>query len=325
LFGIFRFVLATFVLLNHVGILFWGVNPGPVAVIGFYIISGYVISYILDYRIKGKILKSFYAERFFRIYPQFLFHLIVSVMFILLTGHTIGMTETLPDWKSIATNLFLFPLQFKAFSGYLYSILYVPTSWSLSLEISFYLVAPIILKFRFLDLVAATSFGIFALAIFDFLPPSAHAYSYATIFGTLHFFILGTWLQRKQTKKIGIWVGAMILTSLAITFWGSWRPPHLDEVIIGGLFGILIIKFLAGYKNQHFKPIDDFLGRLSYPVFLNHFLFIWTFEWLDFPVQAFNIQIAILTMSWIFAWIAYRLVETPIDGFRRSLRFTGKV
>ena len=324
MFGIFRFLLATLVVINHIGILFWGVNPGPVAVIGFYIISGYVISYILDYRIKGNIFKSFYAERFFRIYPQFFFHLIVSVIFILLTGHTIGMTETLPDVKSILANLLLFPLQFKAFSSYLYSILYVPTSWSLSLEVSFYLVAPFILKSRFLDGVAAISFTIFLLAILGFLPPSEHAYSYATIFGTLHFFILGAWLQRNQTRKIVLWVAAMILSVLATTVWASWRPPHVDEVIIGGLFGILIIKYLANYKNRHLRSIDDFFGRLSYPVFLNHFVFIWSFEWLGFQVQTINIQIAILIMSWAFAWVAYRLVERPLDGFRRSLRFEGK-
>lgn len=320
MFGIFRFFLATLVVLNHVGVKSHGVNPGPIGVIGFYIISGYVVSYILDYRIHGKILKSFYLERFFRIYPQFLFHLAVSIIFILLTGHTMGMTETPPGIKSIGANLLLFPLQFKAFSSYLFSILYVPTSWSLSLEVSFYLVAPFIIKRWFLDIIAGISFLIFLLAVLKVLPPSAHAYSYATIFGTLHFFILGTWLQRGQMRKVWGWILAMLLSILAVTIWASFNPPHVQEVFIGGLLGILIIKGLANYKNKRLKHVDDFLGRLSYPVFLNHFLFIWSFEWLGVPVQILNSQFAIVILSWLFGWVAYRVVERPLDNFRRSLR-----
>ena len=320
MFGILRFFLASLVVLSHAGVVYGHFNPGPMAVVVFYIISGYVVSYLIDKRIHGVILKSFYAERFFRIYPQFYFHLALSVAFILGTAHISRYSEVRPDAQSIFINLTLLPLQAKAFFGYLTGLLYVPTSWSLSLEASVYVLAPFLLRSRTLDVAAWLSFGIFVLAVLGKLPMQPHTFSYATIFGTLHFFIVGTWLQRRQFQKIGLWVGLMLLAGALAAVFASWRSPHVAEVFVGGVLGIAIVAALKDVEASRLKRLDAFLGRISYPVFLNHFLIIWSFELLGWEVKAVAGQAAILGISWVFGGIAYHVVERPLDAFRRSLR-----
>jgi len=312
--------LASLVVLTHAGFVLGSVRPGPTAVIGFYIISGYVVSFLLDRKVKGSFLKAFYAERFFRIYPQFLFHLVVALTFIVVTGHVSRFTEIRPNIGSILANLTLFPLQARAFSDYLAGATYVPTSWSLALEASFYVMAPFLLRSRLFDFVAGASLLLFMLALLGKTPPQPHTYSYATIFGTLHFFAVGAWLQRRQFKKVGLWAVAMVGIAVLVTLFASWRPPHVQEVIIGGLAGLAIIAVLSKYRGGRFQRIDDFMGRISYPVFLNHFIFIWLFEELGWGLSTVENRTAILVCSWVFGVVAFYIVERPLDAYRRSLR-----
>lgn len=320
MFGAFRFFLASLVVINHAGVVYGGVNPGPIAVVGFYIISGFVISYLIDHRISAGLFKAFYSERFFRIYPQFLFHLILAVVLVSATAHVSQFSEVRPGLQSMALNLTLFPLQFRAFSDYITGSLYVPVSWSLSLEASFYLAAPLLMRSRLLDIAAAASFSIFLLAVLGLLAEQPHTFSYATIFGTLHFFAVGAWLQRGQLAKVRLWGVAMIIVAILITFLASWRPPHVQEVILGGILGIVVISYLRGVKPGKFEGIDTFLGRISYPVFLNHFLFIWAFELAGWDEKTPVTQTSILLCSWLFGAVAFYLVERPLDAYRRGLR-----
>ena len=45
--GILRFILAILVLLSHTGVSLLGLNPGVMAVIVFYAISGYVMAALI--------------------------------------------------------------------------------------------------------------------------------------------------------------------------------------------------------------------------------------------------------------------------------------
>lgn len=324
MFGAYRFFLASLVVLTHSGMHFGSFRPGPMAVICFYIISGYVISALLDNRAARITPGGFYLERSFRIYPQFAAHLLISVVFLLATGHVSKLTEIRPDFVSVLTNASLFPLQFRAFSDDLSAMLYVPTSWSLSLEASFYVAAPFLLRSRFQDVFGWLSLAVFAAAVLNLLPGPPHTLSYATIFGTLHFFLLGTWIQRGETRKVGAWCALMIGIAIAVTLFASWRPAHIEEAIFGGLSGAAAIYLLKNARNARLKHLDDWLGRISYPVFLNHFLFIWSFELLGRDTLSNSDRCLVLAGSWIFGLICYWAVEHPTHAFRRSLRTMGQ-
>lgn len=46
--GAYRLLLALLVALSHMGVKFWGVNLGVVAVISFFIISGFVMTSLIE-------------------------------------------------------------------------------------------------------------------------------------------------------------------------------------------------------------------------------------------------------------------------------------
>jgi len=281
MFGTFRMLLALLVVITHIGMNPGGFYPGTMAVIGFYVISGYVISYLLLNRLKKVTIRSFYLERMVRIYPQFLLHLILAIIVIKLFDIESPFAKNPVTVQTILLNLSLIPLQAKAFFPSIREALYVPVSWSLSLEISFYLVAPILILRNWMRTFAIVSFIIFLLGALGYL--HTHTYTYATILGTLQFFIVGAWLQQKKYRLLIIWTIAMLILGCLITLIGSWKPPHIQETFVGALLCLFSLTVLRNFRDGPYQKFDDFFGNISYPIFLNHFIFIWIF-------QAYNIS-----------------------------------
>lgn len=269
MFGTFRLFLALLVLLTHSGLNAGSFYQGTMAVIGFYAISGYVISFLLEQRLQTVNARTFYLERIVRVYPQFVLHLILAVLVIVAFHPDSRYAKAAISAETLLLNLSLFPLQAKAFSAYIESALYVPTSWSLSLEASFYLIVPFLVRYRMTTAAAVISFGIFSLAVLGAI--KTHTYSYATIFGTLQFFIMGMWLERRRYIHLGVWCAAMVGLGVLVQLYASWKPPHVEETFAGAALSLAGILLLRKFRNEKLLPIDDFLGRISYPVFLNHF------------------------------------------------------
>ena len=71
--GSLRLLLALTVALSHANFRIGSLNPGVVAVIGFYLISGYVMAGLIrrHYQQPGKAL-AFYLDRAIRLLPQYL-------------------------------------------------------------------------------------------------------------------------------------------------------------------------------------------------------------------------------------------------------------
>jgi peptidoglycan/LPS O-acetylase OafA/YrhL len=70
--GTLRFVLAIVVALSHTGTVFLGYNTGVVAVVSFFMISGYVMALLIEkhYGSVGRV-GHFYLDRAARLFPQF--------------------------------------------------------------------------------------------------------------------------------------------------------------------------------------------------------------------------------------------------------------
>ena len=96
--GILRFLLAFLVVITHYSGNLFGIKlmPGYVCVEMFFVISGYYMCFILS---ENKYLKvrKFYASRFFRLYPLFLF---ISLLLLL----KIFLFETITG-KEVMTGL----------------------------------------------------------------------------------------------------------------------------------------------------------------------------------------------------------------------------
>ena len=107
--GSYRLLLAMLVAISHMGVMFVGFNPGVVAVVSFLIISGFVMTPLIDrsYNVPGKI-GLFYLDRLLRLYPQFLLYFVLScaVIHFLLPGTPQAAALTIPSIaSSIATTV----------------------------------------------------------------------------------------------------------------------------------------------------------------------------------------------------------------------------
>ena len=168
--GSLRLILAISVVLSHTyGYLFVG---GRLAVQMFYIISGFLISFILTENINYKDLKKFYLNRFLRLFPVYYFSsLILLVLYIYqysytekdIFFHTFHQVDIIGKLYFIFSNLFILGQDFAFFSLIIdgkilpsfsfgspeyavYNGHISHVSWTLSLEIMFYILAPFIIR-----------------------------------------------------------------------------------------------------------------------------------------------------------------------------------
>jgi peptidoglycan/LPS O-acetylase OafA/YrhL len=131
MFGGLRFILAVLVALSHLGVFdhFSGINPGQLAVVSFYTLSGL----LMDKQFAKLGRSGFYVDRFFRVYPLYLACALIAwaVLF----------EATGQRFSSLAffSNLTVFPLNYRSF--YDFHPLIGP-AFSLACELHFYLLVP---------------------------------------------------------------------------------------------------------------------------------------------------------------------------------------
>ena len=346
-----RAIAVTAVVLYHLGIS-W-IPGGFLGVDLFFVISGYVITrLILDSINQSSALdlRAFYAARLRRIYPGFLFMVICTIIFI-------GV------WAPEAIKRFLSDLPY-ALSGTINWLLvarhqdYFETvgrppllqhTWSLAVELQFYLIWPIILL-TVLKYFGKKNIARIALII-------------AMVSGTTLFFVS---LQLDQsnaqqishiyfgtdTHSLGLFLGS----ALAV----SWIPQNLSadiekraqDVIDGigvvgllglistflfieesnaslyrvafplaGIFGCLVIISLV-HPASRFAPIIStapfrWVGQRSYGIYIWHWvIFQVTRPSVDLSGQTWALYLARVLLVLALADISLRWVEIP---FRQGL------
>ena len=346
-----RAIAVTAVVLYHLGIS-W-IPGGFLGVDLFFVISGYVITrLILDSINQSSALdlRAFYAARLRRIYPGFLFMVVCTILFI-------GV------WAPEAIKRFLSDLPF-ALTGTINWLLvarhqdYFETvgrppllqhTWSLAVELQFYLIWPIILL-GVLKYFGKKNIARIALVI-------------AMVSGTTLFFVS---LQLDQsnaqqishiyfgtdTHSLGLFLGS----ALAV----SWIPQNLSadiekraqDVIDGigvfgllglistflfidesnaslyriafplaGIFGCLVIISLV-HPASRFAPIIStapfrWVGQRSYGIYIWHWvIFQVTRPSVDLSGQTWALYLARVLLVLALADISLRWVEIP---FRQGL------
>ena len=346
-----RAIAVTAVVLYHLGIS-W-IPGGFLGVDLFFVISGYVITrLILDSINQSSALdlKAFYAARLRRIYPGFLFMVICTILFIgvwapeaikrFLSDLPYALTGTI-NWLLVARH-----------QDYFETIGRPPLlqhTWSLAVELQFYLIWPIILL-TILKYFGKRNIARIALII-------------AIISGTALFFVS---LQLDQsnaqqvshiyfgtdTHSLGLFLGS----ALAV----SWIPQNLSadiekraqDVIDGigvvgllglistflfidetnaslyriafplaGIFGCLVIISLV-HPASRFAPIIStapfrWVGQRSYGIYIWHWvIFQVTRPSVDLSGQTWALYLARVLLVLALADISLRWVEIP---FRQGL------
>jgi peptidoglycan/LPS O-acetylase OafA/YrhL len=328
--GTLRFFLAIGVLISHTGVTLHGLNPGVMAVVVFYAISGYVMAALIQrhYSTPDRAL-PFYGDRLLRIYPQYAFYALATAAWLSTVGHPTAFLSRAPTAQDWFNNLLIVPLNHFMFNGADHFTL-LPPAWSLGCEVLFYLLAPWLWqRWRWALLLGGASLCVQALAWHGVL--HSDWWGYRLLPGVLWIFLLGMALHRYQAthpRATGRLVACAPLGAAAIAAYlaaqGHLAQPYHREVLLGLGLGLPLIHLLsrASAPSPQGQWLDEQLGNASYGIFLNHFLLIWALG--QAHPQSPSDWALLLFSSIALSAFTQRGLEQPVLRWRRQWRQTGQ-
>lgn len=320
LMGTYRLILAIFVLLSHQGVSIFGLNPGITAVISFLLLSGFVMTALIqkNYFAAGRIL-PFYLDRAMRLLPQYLAYLAATLVLILAARPVSSFVQEFDfSLSKILLNVLILPLGL-----YMYGMentMLIPQAWSLGLETMFYLAIPLLLVWRLRIAAFALSALVFMMAYMGLI--NTDVWGYRLLPGTLFIFLTGSFIYDRKIKHrrlalAVIWACAAIGLA-AVKQQPSLQLPNNAEVLAGLVIGIPAVCLLRNLPNSR---LDTLLGNISYGVFLNHFFLMWLFEALSFPATSPKRIVVLVLCSVVLSSITFNAIEAPAIRFRHLLRY----
>lgn len=335
--------LAFAVIVSHAVALDINILPGPVAVQAFFIISGFYMSLILNEKYSKSGLLTFYTNRFFRLFPTYLLVLLFS--FTALCTVDAGIFTRFDKFQKVFaggpfmaltylwTNtailgqdiLFLLGVDVSNYSFFwdidgnastkAWSFILVPQAWSLSMEFYFYLLAPFILRRRvkWVTALFIASVGLrlcivlkgpgYDLFLRRFFP------SELCLFLSGYFsYLLFKHVRRYDKKRF---MGFFSWAALLIVLFFYNRIDQKSALSLMAVTLVLAMPFIFNLAKDN--KIDRFLGNISFPIYMVHFVII---ELIDDYIHEYSLWI-ILPPVFVTALAVYHGIEKPVDRWRQ--------
>lgn len=337
--GIWRFILACLVVLQHTPGHASPFNYSATAVITFYFISGYLMSLSLsqfsDHTNNRKFFLSeilitlqFYIDRIIRLYPIFLVGTILSYMVATHLGSVFSELD-------VKMNLFIFPLAYHN-TTFPMNIIDAPM-WSLGVEFHFYLLAPFFFFFG-RNIIIATIFILLSVHIGGAFiegqmvkyfsdvfilgnPQSVSEFIGYKFFGTTFgFFLLGMLIGKYKDYKIFSFV--VIIYALFFFIFGQGGGGAFTSYSFDVWFAVVFfipftLLILNTQISDSLKSINAYLGKLSWPLFAVHWPVVLLAEhyiatsWIRFAfVFILSVALSVLLSS----------MQNKIDSYRYKVR-----
>jgi peptidoglycan/LPS O-acetylase OafA/YrhL len=351
--GTLRTVFAIAVVLSHV----WPGGPvfvgGQNAVQLFYIISGFLISFVLVERKSYPSATSFYVNRYLRLYP---IYLVVAAISLCTRGSDffeIYKHSASADALLIFSNAFLVGqdwIMFGAVKGHylqfttnfwnsdfpLFHGLLVKPAWTLGVELSFYAIAPFILPRR--------------RAIYVLLTASVLLRGYLVLIGIggndpwtyrffpteLALFLLGVLVHQillpvyvKHMGKAERWlpeVATAVMVVMSVEYFEIPGPEPTKRIFLfTGFIALLPFAFIFSQRNR----TDRWIGDLSYPIYIVHMLAIELVRYLTIGIDLLDFHYMIslnsVITSILFAILLNKLIGRPVEKLRERFRSDHRV
>jgi peptidoglycan/LPS O-acetylase OafA/YrhL len=361
--GTLRTLLAIAVVFAHTPLVYAFVG-GRLAVQVFYCISGFLIAYILNNVTAYRSKKRFYENRALRLYPVYWAVCILTLCSLCLAS---GLGYSLGNWHRfaelpaaarsvlIAANFLLIGQDWVMFMGItnhhltlvgnfmksdpqLRTFLLAPQAWTLGVELSFYALAPFIVRrVRIVVVLFALSwlargtgminglsadpwtyrFFPFELGLFLLGVLSYHAYS--------HFSLLKIVCSKKNAQT------AFYFVTILGTVTFAWIPVSgLSRVLLSGAFLLWMfaaMPFLFHFQQTH--RFDSWVGDLSFPIYIGHYLTVSALHairgWGSAHIEplfgndmSFSIVCAIASCA--FAVVLKLSIADPFENLRKRLK-----
>ena len=351
-----RFIAAFLVIIHHIEQLKWiskldtllGDIPfvgviGKLGVVLFFVLSGFLITYLLlaeEKTFDDISIKKFYMRRILRIWPLY-FLIIILAIFILpyiklftLNGFDINKVHS-----DLATKLILYALFLPNIVLSMIGVIpYASHTWSIGTEEQFYVVWPVLIKYLkknriVLMIIIIVSYLIirFFLAnpISDFMPYKKIIREFWSTFNIDCMAIGGVFgilLFRNDRFLPLIKNNLIFYFSLAFVSFLMIKGvyiPYIQAEFFSVFFGIIILNFAANenikisLENKYF----NYLGNISYGLYMYHPIGImmainlavtigYPSNWLIYPVS--------LILTILIAGLSYKYFETYFLKFKHK-------
>jgi len=353
--GIIRALLAFAVVFAHSP---WN---GGVALVGgrnavqlFYVISGFLIAHVLRTNTNYRNPLRFYANRALRIYPAYYIVLLFSLGPALLTQSPllefirnagVGAKTLLllanvaifgQDWVmfgAVEDGALILTADFSQAKTPLYLGLVIPQAWTLGVELTFYAIAPFLLRRNSWILIALIlSFAVrgwlFYVGIGTHDP-----WSYRFFPAELSLFLLGAlanrigvdkWQRLLSTSENVRGASVLATATLCIVICTYFFVPISETIKTISLMTVFSILLPLVFLYRPKGSWDKFLGDLSYPVYISHIFVILVIgvivRRLSWHPSAALITAMNLIFSVVFATLLNQILERPLERLRTRVR-----
>jgi peptidoglycan/LPS O-acetylase OafA/YrhL len=275
---------------------FWGKSPfieivGHLGVVLFFVLSGFLITYLLLIEEKSTNdinIRDFYIRRVLRIWP--LYYLIISISLFVLPYIPFFEIPGYPKdvvHENLALKIILYFTFFANIALNVGVVPYASQSWSIGIEEQFYLIWPVIIKKfkKYRILLIGLVIGIYYLIklllksnLWDFQTEKTALYilwsgftfdcmAIGSLFAILSF-------QKSRLLKIFLNNSLFYLslaTSSVLILMGYKFPKYHDQ-LFAILFGIIILNFATNKEIAITleNKILNYLGKISYGLYMFH-------------------------------------------------------
>lgn len=358
--GILRLLLAFSVFYAHAGFQSPAhLVPSDTAVHSFYAISGFYMAMVLHTRYGHGAYSEFLLNRALRLLPAYLLVVFTTVLAGLLllafAGRSLPVLDALRDardaglpagaWMALVlsqvTMLGLDLYQFFSWdpaAGFspetnfrldpapLFRLLLVPQAWSVSIEVYFYLLAPWLTRLR-LGSIAALIAGSLALrfGVWAMTDLRSDPWSYRFLPFELAFFLSGALAYRVAHWDWRPRLAALALPAIALGFTDWWAQAHAGTPALSLARIAFIAALVAGlpalFEWTKDNRFDRYLGELSYPLYISHYLILELVILLAPELGATRPgQLALIAVALGVAVAIYECIDRPVDRFRHGRR-----
>jgi peptidoglycan/LPS O-acetylase OafA/YrhL len=333
---------------------------GPVAVKAFYIISGFYMSLILNEKYtadRPRSYRLFIINRFLRLYPVYWAVLVLTLLLgvaVWVFGNSAtggplqgyvkyfdaGSSFPLLTWLFlIVTHLILFGQDLAMFLGVnatngslfftrnfalaqpqLHSFLLLPQAWTIGLELTFYLIAPFIVR-RKLPLIIGLIIIFTVLRLIAYSNGLNHdPWTYRFFPFELAFFLLGNISYRLYTKLRTVEIANYINFSALFILFGltiiyRYLPVYINILYYAAWCVLIPFVFLLTKSSK----LDSRIGELSYPVYICHILVLLLLLLIPgFIVTSGKVAVLTIILSIGLSLVLNRFIAAPIEKIRQA-------
>ncbi|MHA4894241.1 acyltransferase family protein [Pedobacter sp. PWIIR3] len=310
------------------------IGHGFLAVDFFFCLSGFVIGYAYDDRIGKMGVLEFFKSRLIRLHPMIIFGSVLGLITFLLdpfAGHPELYTTGKTIWIFLSSILLL-PYPVMEERGFNNFGLNAP-AWSLFWEYVANVIYVIVL-FRIVKK-ALLALILVAAAILCFV-----SYRAGNLIGgwdgksfwdggarIFYSFVAGLAIYRFNwiiKNKLGF-LGICILLSLAFLMPGSKWNWLTEPAIVLFYFPLLIALGAGATSTQILKKLCVFSGKISYPLYMTHYAFLWMFGnyYTSHKPGAEQLTLIVITaviLSIGFAYLVMIMYDIPLRRYLSTKR-----